>query len=212
MPAAMAAAIPISSGESIQTMNRILILAAILLILPHTARADLDLPVTGVVTSGVGWRPDPFGSGKFTFHRGTDIAVPVGTPVHATRGGRVAFAGVHGGHGSTVIVEHDNGDRTLYGHNSALTVQRGERVEAGATIALSGNSGRSTGPHVHYEVQRSGRFFADVAQLEVTAELRNSPDRILRNRQEQKIEDAVNSILQKIKSSSTVSGNAAQEG
>ena len=75
-------------------MNRLLIATALFIIVPCTAWADLDLPVNGSVTSGVGWRVDPFGSGRLIYHRGIDIAVPVGTPVHATRTGRVIFAGI----------------------------------------------------------------------------------------------------------------------
>lgn len=193
--------------------NRICIITAIVIFLPLTAWADLSLPVAnGIVTSGVGWRVDPFGSGKLVFHRGIDIAVPTGTPVHATRGGRVVFAGIHGGHGATVIVEHENGDRTLYGHNSTLTVHPREQVDAGAVIALSGNSGRSTGPHIHYEVLPSGRSF-EIAEVAETIEQRtisNGGD--LRQQQEQRIDEAVSSILRKIKGFSTSPGNVGQGG
>lgn len=194
-------------------LSLVLTATALLIILPLAAWADLNLPVAnGVVTSGVGWRPDPFGSGKLVFHRGIDIAVPIGTLVRATRGGRVVFAGVHGGHGTTVIVEHENGDRTLYGHNSTLTVQQGERVESNSIVALSGNSGRSTGPHIHYEVQPSGRPFVDVAQVEVTAEAERIIDSDLRYQQEQRMEEIMNSILRKINRSSVALERAGQGG
>lgn len=194
-------------------LYRILSATALLIMLPLAARAGLNLPVaSGVVTSGVGWRTDPFGSDKLVYHRGIDIAVPVGTPVHATRGGRVVFAGVHGGHGTTVIVEHDNGDRTLFGHNSALTVHKGELVDTGTIIALSGNSGRSTGPHIHYEVLPSGRPFIDVAQAEETAEPERTSDRDLRHQQEQRIEETMNSILRKINRSSVLSVSVGKGG
>lgn len=194
-------------------LNLILTVTALLAILPHVARADLSLPVaSGVVTSGVGWRVDPFGSGTLIFHRGIDLAVPVGTPVRATRAGHVVFAGVHGGHGVTTIIEHDNGDRTLYGHNSALIVKLGERVETGVIIALSGNSGRSTGPHIHYEVQPSGRPLVAAAQTEETAVPKLTYDRDLRRRQEQRIEETVNSILRKIKGSPVLFGSVGQGG
>lgn len=193
--------------------SHILIATLILLTLPLAARADLNLPVAdGVVTSGVGWRPDPFGSGKLVFHRGIDIAVPVGTPLRATRRGRVVFAAVHGGHGNTVIVEHDNGDRTLYGHNASLSVRPGELVEAGTVIARSGNSGRSTGPHVHYEVLPSNRPFIDVAQAEEAAEPERTTDRDRRHQLEQRIEEAMNSILRKINRSSVLSVSVGQGG
>lgn len=185
----------------------------IFLVVPAPAAADLYLPVaSGTVTSGVGWRVDPFGSGKLAYHRGIDIAVPVGTPVRATRGGRVAFAGDHGGHGATIIIEGDNGDKTLYGHNSALTVQQGTRVEPGTVIAFSGNSGRSTGPHVHYEEMR-GRS-AETAPVPVR-EAVGPPllqDVASRNIQEQRMNDAVNSILRNIGSSPVTSASAGRGG
>lgn len=118
---------------------------------PATASANAALPVDGPITSTVGWRMDPFGSGNYSFHRGIDIAVAEGTPVRATRAGRIVFSGRHGDYGNTIIIEHDGGARTLYAHNKALSAQVGQLLSAGAVIALSGSSGRSTGPHVHYE-------------------------------------------------------------
>jgi len=170
-----------------------------LLNLPMPAIADIDMPVeNGVVTSGVGWRVDPFGSGKLAFHRGIDIAVPVGTPVRATRKGRVVFAGDRRGYGSTVIVEHSNGDRTLYGHNSLVRVHSGELVESGSVVAFSGNTGRSTGPHVHFEQLPNSHPTVDPAEIE-EAELPqlvdNSEQRYLF---EQKLDESVNSVLRTI--------------
>ncbi|HJV66285.1 MAG TPA: M23 family metallopeptidase [Geomonas sp.] len=173
-------------------------------LLPAAASADLDLPVKGVITSGVGWRVDPFGSGKLVFHRGVDIAVPVGTAVHATRRGRVVFAGERHGYGAAVIVEHANGDRTLYGHNSVVAVHRGDLVEAGAVIAYSGNSGRSTGPHVHFEKIPSGRPGAEEA-VEVASEeaVPRQPAASAREREllEQSMEKSVQSILKAVRNS-----------
>lgn len=128
-------------------------LMLLLLHLPAQTSADsLRLPVEGgTVTSLVGWRLDPFGSGRRLFHRGIDIAVPAGTPVKAVRDGRVVLAGEHGGYGIAVILEHGDASRTLYGHNALTNVRPGELVAAGTVIALSGNSGRSTGPHLHFE-------------------------------------------------------------
>ncbi|WP_298439585.1 M23 family metallopeptidase [Geobacter sp.] len=178
-------------------MNRIFIVVMMLLI-PLPAWADLDLPVNGPVTSGVGWRVDPFGSNKLVYHRGIDIAVPLGTPVRATRGGRVIYAGLHGGHGLTVIVEQDDGGRTLYGHNSELVVRPDERIDPGAVIALSGNSGRSTGPHVHYEVLRGGKGLITVARADEDLSRPGRADAELRRRQEQRMDEVVNSILRGI--------------
>ncbi|AJE04878.1 M23 family metallopeptidase [Geobacter pickeringii] len=186
---------------------------ALLALIPAAVRADLDLPVNGPVTSGVGWRVDPFGSGKLVFHRGIDIAAPEGTPVRVTRRGRVVHAGIHGGHGLTVIVEHDGGDKTLYGHNSALKVRLGEELEAGAVIALSGNTGRSTGPHVHYEVWPGGKGTAVLAKATVDESALPSvtPDREARRRQEQRMDELVDSILRGF-GRPAVSGGKSGEG
>jgi len=180
-------------------MKNIFLAIIILTLLSTVARADITLPVeNGVVTSGVGWRVDPFGSGKLVFHRGIDIAVPVGTPVRATRKGKVVFAGDHRGHGSTVIVEHDNGDRTLYGHNSNIKVHPGELVESGTVVAFSGNTGRSTGPHVHFERLPCGRPVIELAETEETTvpQLVDNTDQ--RHELEQRMEESVNSILRTI--------------
>ena len=185
-------------------MKPVLFALMILFILPAAARADLELPVEGVVTSGVGWRVDPFGSGKLAFHRGIDIAVPVGTPVRSTRKGRVVFAGPRRGYGPTVIVEHGNGDRTLYGHNTLVRVQAGDLVEAGAVLALSGNTGRSTGPHVHYEQIASGRPVPSESEPEETAlqeskDIKLAADRKQRQLMEQRMEQSLDSLLKLIK-------------
>ena len=182
-------------------MKLILFAITILLNLPVAALAGIELPVeNGVVTSGVGWRLDPFGSGKLVFHRGIDIAVPAGTPVHAVRRGRIVFAGASRGYGNAVIIEHDNGDRTLYGHNSLLRVQPGEVVDTGAIIAFSGNTGRSTGPHVHFEQMPSGQPVIEQPGTELAEEA--TPQLVDNNHQrqllEQTMDESVNSILRRI--------------
>jgi murein DD-endopeptidase MepM/ murein hydrolase activator NlpD len=90
-------------------------------------------------------------------HPGVDIAVPVGTPVRAAGGGTVALAGVNDDYGMFVLVRHPDGYESMYGHASRLLVRDGEDVAAGQVIALSGNTGRSTAPHLHFEVRRDGR-------------------------------------------------------
>ena len=90
-------------------------------------------------------------------HPGVDIAVPVHTPVLATAAGTVTVADSDPVYGHYVVVDHGGGIQTMYGHNAVLLVEAGERVERGQTIAYSGNSGRSTAPHLHYEVRRAGR-------------------------------------------------------
>ena len=166
--------------------------------LSGTARADLGLPVSGPVTSGVGLRLDPFGSGKLIYHRGIDIAVPVGTPVLAIRKGRVVFAGERRGYGGTVIVEHDNGDRTMYGHNSLVRVSPGELVESGSVVAFSGNTGRSTGPHVHFELIPSGQPVVAEEEKEDPRARQVRDSSRQRDRYEQQMDETVNSIFRTI--------------
>lgn len=113
------------------------------------------LPVQGVVTSNYGWRQDPI-DGTIRHHNGVDIAVPSGTRVKAIAAGRVVQSGPHGGYGNLVTIEHGDGMLSMYGHNSRLEVSVGDRVEAGQTIALSGSTGRSTGPHLHFELWKNG--------------------------------------------------------
>lgn len=113
------------------------------------------LPVSGPITSGVGMRIDPI-DGIWRHHNGIDIAVPTGTPVKAVADGNVVYAGFRSGYGWTVLLEHGNGMITLCGHNSKLTVEHGQTVKKGDTIALAGSTGRSTGPHVHFEAWQTG--------------------------------------------------------
>jgi murein DD-endopeptidase MepM/ murein hydrolase activator NlpD len=113
------------------------------------------LPVHGIITSPVGMRNDPI-DGLFRHHNGADIAVPEGTPVKPVAAGVVSFSGFRPGYGNMVIIAHDDGMVTLYGHNSACFVKEGERVAVGSTIALSGSTGRSTGPHLHFEAWKDG--------------------------------------------------------
>ena len=111
-------------------MKKYLVIAYFLLLLPQLAFATRVSPVdNGTVTSGVGWRLDPFGSGRMAYHNGYDIAVPVGTPVHPTQKGTVYFAGPWKGYGNLVVVEHGGGYVTLYGHNSEILVKAGDKVD-----------------------------------------------------------------------------------
>ncbi|MBA3412712.1 MAG: M23 family metallopeptidase, partial [Actinobacteria bacterium] len=106
-------------------------------------------PVHGVLTSGFGWR-----WGRM--HEGIDLAVASGTPVVASAAGTVIVAGWLGGYGNLVVVDHGNGVSTAYGHNTSVTVGVGQSVAQGQLIAYSGNTGHSTGPHVHFEVRING--------------------------------------------------------
>ncbi len=112
----------------------------------------LGWPVDGPITSRFGMRSSPFASGS-EMHTGIDIAARTGTPVRATGAGTVRVAGNQGGYGLLVIIDHGRGVSTWYGHNSRLLVSPGQSVQAGQTIAEVGSTGRSTGPHVHYEVR-----------------------------------------------------------
>ena len=117
---------------------------------------DPRLPkVGGTITSGVGMRIDPI-DGKLRHHNGIDIAIREGTPVMAVAAGNIVYSGLRSGYGNTVIIEHDNGMLTLYGHNSRLMVSAGQQVDLATVIALSGNTGRSTGPHLHFEAWQAG--------------------------------------------------------
>ena len=111
------------------------------------------LPVEGRISCLMGERDNPFGGRKKEFHSGLDIAVPRGTDVKATGKGRVIFSGRRGAYGYLVIIDHGFDIKTYYAHNSKLLVEEGDIVERGHIIAKSGNTGRSTGPHVHYEVR-----------------------------------------------------------
>jgi len=147
----------------------------ILALLPSTALAERKSPVDGgVLTSSPGFRLDPFGSGRTTMHNGWDIAVPTGTPVHPTQEGTVYFAGQYKGYGNLVAIEHGKGYISLYGHNSELLVKPGMRVTPKSVIALSGNSGRSTGPHVHYEIRQLPSSFQKNREAELTARLKEN--------------------------------------
>lgn len=111
-------------------------------------------PVTGPLSSPFG--PRSLLPGK-TFHNGIDIAVPLGTPVRATGDGVVRFVGNTDGYGLRVEIDHGNGLVTLYAHLSETNVVPGQRVRRGEVIAKSGNTGSSTGPHLHYEVRQNGK-------------------------------------------------------
>ncbi|MFN7898550.1 MAG: peptidoglycan DD-metalloendopeptidase family protein [Synechococcaceae cyanobacterium] len=108
-------------------------------------------PAQGVFTSGYGWR-----WGRM--HKGIDVANNVGTPIVAVQRGRVSFAGWHdGGYGYLVEITHEDGTMTRYGHNIRLLVQEGQEVEQGQVISQMGSTGRSTGPHLHFEIHPPGQ-------------------------------------------------------
>lgn len=118
------------------------------------SRNSLIWPVNGRVSSGFGWRTHPVKKTRL-FHNGIDIAVPKGTAVKAAASGEVVHSGWMNGFGYTVIIDHGRGVETLYAHNSRTTVSKGSMVNKGQKIALSGNTGLSTGPHLHFGVLRN---------------------------------------------------------
>ena len=109
------------------------------------------------ITSGFGFRIDPF-TGKRAFHPGIDIIAPKGTPVRVTADGIVSFSGYRPDYGKFVLVLHKNGFSTLYAHLSKIFVRSGQKLRKGDIIGLVGSTGRSTGPHLHYEVRLRGRY------------------------------------------------------
>ena len=112
-------------------------------------------PAKGSITSGFGPRSSPFGRGG-DFHNGVDIKVPMGSPVFAAGAGRVTEADYETGYGLRVVISHDFGLETVYAHLKKAEVQPGQTVRRGQLIGLSGNSGRTTGAHLHYEVHAGG--------------------------------------------------------
>jgi len=111
------------------------------------------LPVQGYITDGFGSRRNPFGDGGHEFHEGLDIAADFGTPVSSTADGVVIWAGPYSGYGNLVAIYHTNGITTRFGHLSKVGVEVGQRIRRGDQIGNVGSTGRSTGPHVHYEIR-----------------------------------------------------------
>ena len=151
-----------------ELLNRLIVLKAeleiqmLLLedIQSHRQRMDSHLrnfptlwPISAEISSPFGWRANPMGGRGGEFHFGIDLRAPRGTPIRAAGGGTVSFAGWQGGYGNVVIINHGSGITTLYAHNTTNFVSEGQRVERGDIIASVGSTGRSTGPHVHFEVR-----------------------------------------------------------
>lgn len=112
-------------------------------------------PVKGWLTSGFGYRTSPF-TGRREMHKGLDVATRTGTPIIAPADGLVVFSGREGGFGNMLVVDHGYGIVTRYAHLSTIDVKLGQKIKRGDTVAKVGNTGRSTGPHVHYEVAVNG--------------------------------------------------------
>ncbi|MGQ5521817.1 M23 family metallopeptidase [Chitinimonas sp. PSY-7] len=135
----------------------------------NTFQAPANLPtLSGLRSSVFGWRIDPF-NGRQTFHEGIDFVGDIGTPIFAAAGGRVLRAEYHNEYGNIVELDHGNGITSRYAHTSRLLVKEGETVKTGDRVALLGNTGRSTGPHLHFEIRYKGipqnpLFFLNVAK------------------------------------------------
>jgi len=110
-------------------------------------------PVEGTLEGGLGGRRNPFSRRGYEYHEGQDIDAPPGTPVQVTASGKVMIAGRQRGYGNVIYVDHGAGLSTRYGHLSQINVAVGQTVTRGQTIGLVGSTGRSTGPHLHYEVR-----------------------------------------------------------
>ncbi|PIE56696.1 MAG: hypothetical protein CSA34_03565 [Desulfobulbus propionicus] len=119
-------------------------------------KMPLGRPVPGTVSSGFGKRHDPFNHCP-AFHSGIDFRGKTGTPVRVTGNGRVRISSYNKSFGNYVVIRHDNGYQTVYGHLYKRLVKRGQQVKRGQEIGLLGNSGRSTGSHLHYEVRLNGK-------------------------------------------------------
>lgn len=124
----------------------------------RSAPARFSWPASGALSSSFGYR-----WGRL--HAGIDIADDVGTPVRAAMSGRVVSAGWQSGYGYTMVIEHSRGYETLYGHLSEFAVGSGQYVRAGQTVAYMGNTGYSTGPHLHFEVHKDGRVVDPISVL-----------------------------------------------
>src|SRR5258706_3083975 len=123
---------------------------------PESPARELEAPAKGAVSSKFGLRADPW-TGARRFHSGVDIAAPAGSPVRAAAAGKVAFSGWAEGYGNLVTGDHGDGTVTRYGHNGANLVAAGDEVAARHESALVGATGRATGPHLHFEVERHGQ-------------------------------------------------------
>lgn len=116
------------------------------------AGGALMWPLTGTITSYYGWR-------KSGFHHGLDIGAKIGTPVKAANSGKVSFAGTRDIYGKTVIIDHADGKQTLYAHLSKFNVKKGQEVAKGQVIAFVGNTGRTTGPHLHFAIMQGDETY-----------------------------------------------------
>ena len=138
-------------GESLKALDRLVFRAGKAL-----AALPSRWPIRGAVNSEFGMRQSPWSSGT-EFHSGIDIRAQHGTPIRAPAGGIVTIAGPYQEYGITVILDHGQDIKSVYGHLSKTNVKPDERVERGTVVGWSGNTGRSTGAHLHYEILVKGQ-------------------------------------------------------
>ncbi|NLU50473.1 MAG: M23 family metallopeptidase [Syntrophomonadaceae bacterium] len=123
-----------------------------------------NCPVAGRITSEFGWRKSPFGK-RQEHHGGVDVAADLGTPVRAAAQGKVAYVGRDRVYGRLIKIDHGNGYITWYGHNWRVMVKEGDEVRKGQMIARVGSSGRSSGPHLHFAIEKNGHFLDPLLYL-----------------------------------------------
>ena len=145
-------AVVTEEGDSLRTLERFIGKAGKVL-----ASLPSRWPVRGPVNSDFGGRSSPWLSSSSEFHSGLDIGATRGTAVFAPAPGTVVFAGQHAEYGVTLVIDHGNDIKTLYGHLTKVTVAQDQKVQRGQPIGLTGNTGRSSGPHLHYEIQVKGQ-------------------------------------------------------
>jgi len=126
-------------------------------LLNSVAFTPMGYPRLSSITSGFGYRANPFDSESAELHPGVDFKGATGDPVHVTADGKVVFTGRKSGYGNCIIVQHKNDFQTLYGHLSRINVEDGQQVKTGEVIGKVGSTGRTTGPHLHYEVRKNGK-------------------------------------------------------
>ncbi len=112
-------------------------------------------PNDGQITSKYGYRANPFTGRSVELHGGIDFRGEIGSPIHATAAGTVIYAAPRGGYGNCVVIQHNKELKTLFGHMSKILVQQGDKIEVGDVVGTLGSTGRSTGPHLHYEIYKN---------------------------------------------------------
>lgn len=134
-----------------------MLLKKIVIVLLFISSFTVNIAAAAPITSPFGWRVHPI-TGEWKFHSGIDIGYEEGSAVTAMLPGTVVYSAWYDGYGYTVILEHDMGDHTLYGHCSALYCKYGQYVDVGTVIAAVGSTGYSTGPHLHLEYWHNGQY------------------------------------------------------